>query len=341
VLMDSMPTLPLRLRIQAIDMLSAKPAWSRAMLQRAAARTFDPGVLSKANERAILGHQDTETSRLLTALQQARLDNPTEQMALQLYEKGKTVYSQLCGVCHQPDGKGQPQVAPALVGSKFVQAGEEALVRIVLHGKEDGGRNLIMPPLKHLDDEQIAGVLVYVYREFGNKTDVVSTAKVASIRALTADRAKSWTNSELEAAADPAGAAMAKKAGKGRVRTVSIDATPTMRFTVQRIEMNAGEKVRIALHNSGDIPKDRMAHNFVLLKKGTDPMVFVTAAAKARDQGYLPPAMSDQVIVATKLLGPGESDTVMLEKLDPGEYVYVATYPGHYAIGMHGVLVVN
>ena len=62
------------------------------------------------------------------------------------------------------------------------------------------------------------------------------------------------------------------------MRTVAIDATRTIRFTVQRIEVRAGEKVRIALHNSGEIPKERMAHNFVLLKKGTDPGVFVAAA---------------------------------------------------------------
>jgi putative membrane-bound dehydrogenase-like protein len=342
LLIDAVPGLPLRLRIVANNMLSAKPAWARVMLQRAAAGTFKPGAFSKANEKVILDHNDPEITRLFTEYQRSRLDHPDERLALQLFDKGKIVYSQLCGVCHQPDGKGQPQVSPALVGSRWLQHGEDALVRIVLQGKENGGRNLVMPPLKHLDDEQIASVLVYVLREFGNKSDLVQPRKVAAIRAATADRPKAWTDSELEALLGRKGAgSTVARDQRGGIRTISIEATRTIRFTVQRIDMRANERVRVLLRNSSEIAKERMAHNFVLLKKGTDPMEFVTAAAKARDSDYLPPALKDRVIIATKLLGPGENDSVVLENLEPGEYVYVATFPGHYAIGMHGVLAVN
>ncbi len=71
------------------------------------------------------------------------------------------------------------------------------MVRIVLHGKENPGRGLLMPSLKHLDDSQIAGVLTYVRREFGNKPGMVTAAQVAEIRAATADRQKSWSDDEL------------------------------------------------------------------------------------------------------------------------------------------------
>jgi azurin len=72
-----------------------------------------------------------------------------------------------------------------------------------------------------------------------------------------------------------------------------------------------------------------------------DPEEFVAAASQAREHDYLPPGLREKVIAATKLLGPGESDSVTLEKLEPGEYDYVATFPGHYEIGMHGKLVVR
>jgi mono/diheme cytochrome c family protein len=54
-----------------------------------------------------------------------------------------------------------------------------------------------MPPLKHLDDGQIAAAITYVRREFGNQSGMVTPAKVAEIRAATAARQNPWTDPEL------------------------------------------------------------------------------------------------------------------------------------------------
>jgi azurin len=80
----------------------------------------------------------------------------------------------------------------------------------------------------------------------------------------------------------------------------------------------------------------------VLLKAGTNEAAFNQAAVAAKDTEYIPASLSDQVIAHTKLLGPRKSDEVKFTVPEtPGEYPFICTFPGHYAIGMKGVLVVR
>ena len=52
--------------------------------------------------------------------------------------------------------------------------------------------------------------------------------------------------------------------------------------------------------------------------------------------------MKDQVLAATKLLGPKEEDTITFTvPSEPGEYVYLCSFPAHYIVGMKGVIVVT
>jgi mono/diheme cytochrome c family protein len=181
-------------------MLSERPAWATAMLQRMNAGTFSPGVLSSANVAAIRAHPDPRLGSLLTSYQQRQSDDPAQQAAQRLFETGRAAYNLTCAPCHQESGGGLAMLAPALVGSPWLQRGEEALVRIVLHGKENPGRGLIMPPWRQLEDPQIAAILTYVRREFGNQAVTVTTDAVAKIRAATAGREKPWSDAELTAA---------------------------------------------------------------------------------------------------------------------------------------------
>ena len=69
-------------------------------------------------------------------------------------------------------------------------------IRILLNGKE--GAVGLMPPVGSvLSDEQIAGVLTYVRREWGQDASPVDPAVVKEVRALTAARTRPWTNPEL------------------------------------------------------------------------------------------------------------------------------------------------
>ena len=56
---------------------------------------------------------------------------------------------------------------------------------------------------------------------------------------------------------------------------------------------------------------------------------------------YMPKDMSKVIAHNTKVLGPGESETVdFTAPTTPGEYPYICTFPGHFAT-MRGKLIVK
>jgi len=118
----------------------------------------------------------------------------------QRFDAGRRVYSNICQACHMPDGRGQTRVAPALVASALALAPGEVTTRILLQGKE--GTIGLMPPLGGvLKDDDVAAVLTYIRREWGQSGAPVDTGTVTRVRALTADRHRPWTNEELNALA--------------------------------------------------------------------------------------------------------------------------------------------
>lgn len=120
------------------------------------------------------------------------------------FETGRDVYKNICQACHQPDGRGQDRVAPSIVGSTLALASPDIPARILLNGKE--GPIGLMPPVGSvLSDDQIAGVLTYVRREWGQPGTAVDPATVKSVRELTAGRTRPWTNDELLALAGAQG----------------------------------------------------------------------------------------------------------------------------------------
>ncbi len=114
------------------------------------------------------------------------------------FESGRDIYRNICQACHQPDGRGQDRVAPSLVGSALALARPDLPARILLNGKE--GTVGLMPAIGSvLSDEQIASVLTYIRREWGQAGTPVESAEIARVRALTAGRTRPWTNEELMA----------------------------------------------------------------------------------------------------------------------------------------------
>jgi azurin len=52
--------------------------------------------------------------------------------------------------------------------------------------------------------------------------------------------------------------------------------------------------------------------------------------------------MSDKIIAHTGLAGAGETQDVTFKApMKPGTYTYMCTFPGHFAVGMKGELVVK
>lgn len=122
-----------------------------------------------------------------------------------------------------------------------------------------------------------------------------------------------------------------------------LTANDAMKFSVTRFEAQAGTELKVVLTNLGSMPKAAMGHNWVLLKKGVDGKAFADAAATAAATDYIPPSpLGDQIIAHTKMLGPKQTDEITFKvPTEPGEYVFLCTFPAHYVSGMHGVLVVK
>jgi len=128
----------------------------------------------------------------------------------------------------------------------------------------------------------------------------------------------------------------------GGPKAFEITANDTMKFSVTRLEVSAGEDVKVTLTNIGMQPKQAMGHNWTLLKKDADPAAFANAAVTHQAQDYFPEELAGEVIARIKLLGPKQSDTVEFKApTEPGEYPFLCTFPGHFIAGMKGVLVVH
>ena len=146
------------------------------------------------------------------------------------------------------------------------------------------------------------------------------------------------------AAATPAATAVAPAPASG-VRTIAIqagDATNAMKYDVTSIEAKPGEQLKVVLTNAGTLPKTAMGHNWVLLKAGSDPAAFATAASTAAATNYIPDSLKDQMIAHIELLGPKESGEVTFTApTTPGDYPFLCTFPAHFLIGMKGTLTVK
>lgn len=140
----------------------------------------------------------------------------------------------------------------------------------------------------------------------------------------------------------PAKTGAAKTAPAGAVRTIEIVGTDDMKYSVTTIPAKRGEQLRVRLTTKGAMPKIAMAHNFVLLTLKANPLKFSEAAAQARATDFVPPNMKDQVIAHTGLAGAGETVEVTFKvPAVAGSYPYICTFPGHFAAGMRGNLVVK
>ncbi|MBA3961578.1 MAG: cupredoxin domain-containing protein [Chthoniobacterales bacterium] len=127
-------------------------------------------------------------------------------------------------------------------------------------------------------------------------------------------------------------------------KEVTIQADDKMRFDVTAFEAKPGQKISVTLKNVGTTPKLSMGHNFLMLDRSVNVQnvtKFLDAASTEASHDYVPPG-SKEVLAHTKLLGPGETDTVTFNAPQiPGEYLYLCSFPGHYSQGTKGFMTVK
>lgn len=131
-------------------------------------------------------------------------------------------------------------------------------------------------------------------------------------------------------------------AGPEETVKVTIQANDQMKYDVTQIQAKPSQPVQITLKNIGTMPKVSMGHNLVVLDGKIPIEQFLEAGQTQMANNYVAPEMKSYVIASTKLLGPGESDTITFKApTTPGDYLFICSFPGHYAIGMKGVLSVK
>jgi len=146
----------------------------------------------------------------------------------------------------------------------------------------------------------------------------------------------------LSAPASTAAPAVDQAKPASTARTVELTGGDDMKYSETTIAAKPGETLHIKLVSKGTLPKVAMAHNVVVLKAGAKQIDFANAAAMARASDFVPPDMKDQVLAASTLAGPGETVEVTFKvPTAPGSYPYLCTFPGHFAAGMRGTIVVK
>ena len=147
---------------------------------------------------------------------------------------------------------------------------------------------------------------------------------------------------QTKTAAPAKAAPPAKAAAKSAARVVKISADDTLKYDVTTINAKPGEALEIELTSKSALPKQAMAHNFVLLKKTTDLNAFVMEAAMSQATGYIPAKYKAEVIASTPMAGPGETVKATFKAPTvPGSYTYLCSFAGHFLAGMKGTLVVK
>jgi len=137
-------------------------------------------------------------------------------------------------------------------------------------------------------------------------------------------------------------AAVTSASAAAAPRVIQLKGSDDMKYNLKTIQATAGEELRIVLTVSSAMAKDAMAHNFVLLDPSTDINTFITKAAVARKTDFIPASLQDKILAHAPMAGNGETVEVTFKAPSkPGTYPYVCTFPGHYAGGMQGQLIVK
>jgi azurin len=149
------------------------------------------------------------------------------------------------------------------------------------------------------------------------------------------------TEKKADAPAPPAAAAPAASGDTVAV-TIKPGSVNPMSYDTMTINAKAGQKVKITFQNQH--PQAPLQHNLIVCKPGSKDAMIAAANLMMTDmpkwlaKGFIPE--SPDVLHHTKLLNPGETETLEFTAGPAGDYPYICTFPGHSLI-MQGMLKVE
>ena len=153
--------------------------------------------------------------------------------------------------------------------------------------------------------------------------------------------AEDTATKEMAKEATPAMEKKEKMAKKADVE-VTIEGNDSLKFDKEAFTVKEGQTVALTFKNVGKLPKVAMGHNLIVLKAGTVVPTFAMACIPNAQTTGLPneEEHKKQVIAASKVLGPDESETITFTAPAAGEYPYLCSFPGHFGV-MKGVMKVE
>lgn len=112
-------------------------------------------------------------------------------------------------------------------------------------------------------------------------------------------------------------------------------------YDIKEFTVKPGQKVKLTLINPAD-SVTRQPHNVLIVKPGKKDVVGMAANNGLADPAFLTTKNaipdSEEILFHSKLVQAGEKDTVeFIAPMEVGDYPYLCTYPGHWAI-MNGVM---
>lgn len=113
-------------------------------------------------------------------------------------------------------------------------------------------------------------------------------------------------------------------------------------WELEALKAEPGSRLTLKLTTKSTLPPKSMSHNWVLLKPGADRAEFDKSAVLAVDNNYIPREKEDEIIAQTGLAAGGETvEVTFTVPTKQGMYDYLCSFPGHFANGMRGKLIVQ
>jgi azurin len=122
-------------------------------------------------------------------------------------------------------------------------------------------------------------------------------------------------------------------------RTIHVKLSTTgqeVMFDQQRLDLPFAKTIRLKYKN--DAPLDsQISHNVAIIRP--ERVAAVMAILQDHDYDLASVRGSADILALTRVLDPGQEDTIDFSPPEPGEYVYICLMPGHGdMLGMRGIL---